>query len=325
MKKFFVKRYSTSEFQIWNNFIAHAKNATFLFHRNFMDYHKDRFEDFSLLILEGEKVVAVMPANISGTKVSSHQGLSYGGLIYDHNLKLAEVIDVFREVLRFLNDFKIQTLCVRTLPFIYNKIPSDEMLYALFLSDATLVNRDTLSVLDLSKRLNLSQLRKRGVRKGVLNHLSVVEKTSFDDFWKMILEPNLKEKFNSKPIHTVDEISLLKSHFPMNIRQFNVYQHDELIGGTTVFVSDQVVHVQYISSKNGESDLGNLDFLFHYLMTNIFPNKKYFDFGTSNGTEDRKLNVGLSNWKESFGASTVAQDLYTVPTVNYKLLLDYAI
>jgi hypothetical protein len=39
---------------LWNEFVAHAKNATFLFHRDFMEYHSDRFEDYSLLIFDGK-------------------------------------------------------------------------------------------------------------------------------------------------------------------------------------------------------------------------------------------------------------------------------
>mgnify|MGYP006192029121 FL=1 len=32
----------------------------------------------------------------------------------------------------------------------------------------------------------------------------------------------------------------------------------------------------------------------------------------------KKLNEGLSYWKESFGASTVVHDFYEVKTINYK-------
>jgi hypothetical protein len=46
--KITVRRYQKSDFTQWNSFINEAKNSTFLFHRDFMEYHSDRFEDFSL-------------------------------------------------------------------------------------------------------------------------------------------------------------------------------------------------------------------------------------------------------------------------------------
>ena len=76
MKNYSVKQYQESDYTNWNSFIGQAKNATFLFHRDFMEYHKDRFEDFSLMIFEGEKLVAVLPANRVGDIVFSHQGLT---------------------------------------------------------------------------------------------------------------------------------------------------------------------------------------------------------------------------------------------------------
>ena len=35
--------YSINRKEVWDQFIAQSKNGTFLFQRNFMDYHADRF------------------------------------------------------------------------------------------------------------------------------------------------------------------------------------------------------------------------------------------------------------------------------------------
>jgi hypothetical protein len=102
VKDYSVRQYESEDYAIWNAFVSEAKNATFLFHRDFMEYHRDRFEDFSLLVFKGKKVVALLPANRVENEIHSHQGLTYGGLIYKENLKLASVIDVFLAVLRFL-------------------------------------------------------------------------------------------------------------------------------------------------------------------------------------------------------------------------------
>jgi hypothetical protein len=66
--------------------------------------------------------------------------------------------------------------------------------------------------------------------------------------------------------------------------------------------------------------LGGIDLLFHHLITEVFKNKPFFDFGTSNENQGKKLNNGLSYWKESFGASTIVQDFYEVETINFTKL-----
>ena len=88
MENYTVKRYQESDYPNWNAFISEAKNATFLFHRDFIEYHKDRFEDFSLMVFDNEKLVAVLPANKVGNEIFSHQGLTYGGLVINEKSKL---------------------------------------------------------------------------------------------------------------------------------------------------------------------------------------------------------------------------------------------
>ena len=45
--------YSINRKEVWDQFVAQSKNGTFLFQRNFMDYHADRFFDCSLMIYDG--------------------------------------------------------------------------------------------------------------------------------------------------------------------------------------------------------------------------------------------------------------------------------
>ncbi len=320
MKDYSVRQYESEDYAIWNAFVSEAKNATFLFHRDFMEYHRDRFEDFSLLIFKGKKVVALLPANRVGNEIHSHQGLTYGGLIYKENLKLASVIDVFLAVLKFLNQNQFSKINIKTIPNIYHRKPAEELQYALFLTEAQLTRRDSLAVIDLRNEFSISKGRLEGVNKGVKNHLKVVEETNFDVFWNDILIPNLAIKHQAKPVHSLEEIKLLHANFPKNIRQFNVYSNDKIIAGTTIFEREKVAHAQYISANESKNELGSLDFLYHHLLTQIFSKKMYFDFGISNENQGKKLNNGLSFWKESFGATTMVQDFYEVETSNFHLL-----
>jgi hypothetical protein len=320
VKKYTVKLYQETDYEKWNDFIGHAKNATFLFHRDFMEYHKDRFEDFSLLVYENEKLVSVLPANKVNDVVYSHQGLTYGGLIYDEKTKLVSIIEILKSVLIFLNENTISKLHLKILPSIYHLKPAEEIQYALFLAEAKLVRRDSLSVLDLSQENKISKIRKRGIQKAIFNDLRIKEEDDFEGFWNKILIPNLDKRHKAKPVHTLEEISALKGFFLENIRQFNVYQNNEIVAGTTVFESNNVAHCQYISKNENEDNLGSLDFLFEFLIKEVFAEKRFFDFGISNENQGKKLNEGLSYWKESFGASTVIHDFYEVETINHDLL-----
>ena len=320
MKNYAVKLYQKSDYENWNAFIGRAKNASFLFHRDFMEYHSDRFQDYSLIVLDGEKWVAVLPANVLGNEVFSHQGLTYGGLVYTEKIKLASVIGIFKAILSFLDENKIEKLQLKLIPSIYHRKPAEEINYVLFLAKSQLTRRDSLAVIDLSKKNSLSKLRKRSIQKGISNDFVIKEAANFDDFWNEILIPNLAKKHQAKPVHSLQEITKLKALFPENIRQFNVYKNGIIVAGTTIFESSNVAHCQYISGDEVKNELGGLDLLLQHLITETFKNKHFFDFGISNENQGQKLNNGLSYWKESYGASTIVQDFYEVKVSNYGLL-----
>lgn len=317
LKNYSVKRYQESDYANWNTFVNQAKNATFLFHRDFIEYHKDRFDDYSLLVFESENLVAILPANRVVETVYSHQGLTYGGLVYKENLKLASVIQIFKTILYYLYTNEINKIQLKTIPSIYHKKPAEELNYVLFLSEAILIRRDTLAVIDLSKPFEFSKIRKRGIQKGIDNNLIIKEDNNFESFWNKVLIPNLESKHNVKPVHTLAEIELLKGFLNKNIRQFNVYYNDKIVAGTTVFESENVAHCQYISKYEDDENLGSLDFLYNHLIKEVFVNKRYFDFGISNEGQGKILNNGLSYWKESFGANTIVHDFYEVATSHF--------
>ncbi len=320
MKNYTVRLYEESDFELWNAFIDKAKNATFLFHRDFMEYHNDRFSDFSLIVESENKWMAVLPANVVGNQVFSHQGLTYGGLVYDEKLKLISVIQVFNSILNFLHINNKETLQLKLLPGFYANLANEELNYALFLAEAKLIRRDTNAVIDLQQKFSIAKGRMQGVKKAEKFNLTIKEESNFESFWNQILIPNLELNYEAKPVHTLEEIQNLRNKFPSNIRQFNVYHEDKIVAGTTIFETKNVAHAQYISGNEDKATLGSVDFLYHELITSVFKDKRYFDFGISNENQGRNLNHGLSYWKESFGAHISVQDYYEVSTANAHLL-----
>lgn len=317
---FSVKKYTSQDKSLWNDFVHSAKYATFLFHRDFMEYHSNKFEDYSLLILKNEKVVGLLPANISDKTLYSHQGLTYGGLVTNKKTKLKEFTEIFQNLLQYLNNEGIEKLQMKLLPKIYNILPSDEIDYLLFITNAEIIRTDVLSVIDSQNHLKIASNRLEGIKKAKKNELRIEEGNDFEPFWNSILIPNLALRHDALPVHSVGEITQLAKDFPKNILQFNVFKENEIVGGATIFETENVAHVQYISASEDKQQLGTLDFLFEYLINKRFKEKRFFDFGTSNENQGKNINEGLLYWKECFGARSISQQFFEVKTANYKKL-----
>lgn len=320
MKTYQIRIYSEKDKDLWNSFVADCKNATFLFHRDFMDYHQHRFEDYSLMVFDKEKLKAILPANRVENKVFSHQGLSYGGMLYKSSEKLASIMTSFKTILNFLEQRGIQALDLKLTPKIYHTHPSDEIDYLMFLLEARLTRRDIASVISKEDRIPIQSNRKDGVRKAKKQGLELKEGLALETFWNNILIPNLKKRHKATPVHSLVEIEALAEKFPNQIQQFSVYKENTMVAATILFITPQVVHVQYISSTEDRQQLGSLDFLFYELIQHHFENIPYFDFGISNEAQGKHVNQGLQYWKECFGGRGIVHDFYTIdPKMHQKL------
>jgi len=315
-----LKTYNESYKSEWDNFIDISKNSTFLFKRDFMDYHSDKFKDNSLLIYKNSKLVALFPLNISDGEVYSHQGLTYGGIIVKRDIKFIKYLELFTEVLNYLYDISIDKIFIKQIPIIYNSNFNGELDYLSFISGGVIYRRDIISVIDMQNDFKISKDRIQGYKRGLKNNLEIREVDNFDDFWNSLLIPTLSKKYSVKPVHNLDEIKQLKFSFGENIKQFNVYHKDKIVAGTTIFQTKNVIHVQYIGSTTEKNSLGSLDFLFYKLIKEIYVDHRYFDFGNSHEDEGMKINQGLNYWKEGFGARSVTQDFYEIETSNFKKL-----
>ncbi len=313
-----IIKYTKKQESLWNNLLEKSKNGTFLINRSFMEYHQDRFNDHSLLIENNKgKIIALFPANVVQKTIYTHQGLTYGGLILSREIGLLEVIESFHTLLIYFYKNGIENIIYKCIPIFYHRSLSLEDQYVLFLLNASLYRIDTNAVLNLTVPYKFQKRRERGVKKAKENNIVIKEENSFIDFWNEILVPNLKQRYNLKPTHTINEISLLKQRFPNNVLQFNVYQESKIIAGTTLFCSYDTVHAQYIATNEAGKKTGALDLLFSFLIKIKFKGKKYFSFGNSNEHEGRYLNKGLNEWKESFGTTTIPSSFYSINTSAY--------
>jgi hypothetical protein len=306
-----IRRYTEADKAAWDAFVAQSKNGTFLFFRDYMDYHADRFCDHSLMIYVDGRLYALMPANKTNGVFYSHQGLTYGGLVMSQRCKAAQVRDIFVSLVDYLRGQGFSRVVYKHVPWVYAKLPAEEDLFALSnVCRASLLSRDVASVVMLDRRLPFSTLRRRGVKKGLQAGLCVREQTDFTLYWRM-LELHLGQKFQAKPVHSLDEIMLLKRRFPNNIRLMTVCKDDVVLGGTLLYDCGQTVKTQYIVASEEGRQHGALDFLFDKLLDYYAAEKRqFFDFGTSNLPENDDLNDSLIFQKEGFGGRAVCYDSY---------------
>ncbi len=307
----------------WNEFLAVAKNSTFLLDRNFMDYHSDRFTDHSLLIYdEKDNLLACFPANQSSeVEVWSHQGLTYGGFIIKADAKLPVHLEVYKSILQYYNQLGIQTIRYKAFPRFYNDLQTDEIEYCLFLSQAKLYRRDTALAIDRENRIAYSGNIRREAKKATKEGVEICMESDVTGFWNNVLTPNLQERFGVNPVHSTEEMTLLKSRFPEKIKLFTAKNAEgEILAGTAMFEMKNVAHCQYISATDEGRKSGALNLLFTTLLDEYFLDKRFFDFGIANENDGKEMNHGLLAWKERMGGRTYSHDFYLIETDNYKLL-----
>ena len=312
-----IKRYTPKDAAEWNNFVWKSRQGTFLFDRNYMDYHQDRFHDHSLMFYYKGRLYAILPANETADEnkkiLYSHQGLTYGGLLTCSKVTAEVCIDIFQALKDYLlqNDFQ---LCIyKAMPWIYQSIPSEEDLYALsYIGKAKLIAREISTTISLNAPLRFSEQRRRGIKKAVSHGLSVgFTKFPKDitDFWDL-LDKNLWQRHNTHPVHSKEELQLLMHRFPDHILCFVVKKDETIIGGSIVYTTPQVIHTQYIAANELGKELGALDALFDFILHKCPLNVPYFDFGKSTEDAGKYLNKNLIHQKEGFGGRGVIYDTY---------------
>lgn len=316
-----VTRYTPQDHQTWNEFVKQSRQGTFLFDRNYMDYHQDRFHDHSLMIYYKDKLYALLPANevvsasnneIPQKELVSHQGLTYGGLLTCNKMTAELTCETFEAIGNYLKQKGFSKLTYKAIPWIYHKIPSEEDLYALIhIGKASLCAREISTTILLQNKLRFSEQRRRGISKAKKNSL-IIRQSSQEDvfaFWN-ILNNNLQQKYHTRPVHSNEELQLLMSRFPENIIGYSVLKDEEVIAGTIIFITPQVIHTQYIGASEKGKEEGALDLLFDYLINQKNWKARYIDFGKSTEDSGNYLNTNLIHQKEGFGGRGVVYDTY---------------
>lgn len=306
-----VKQYKPEQKAVWNEFLQSARNATFLFDRNYMDYHSERFHDFSLMFYNDDKLIALLPANRDRNCLYSHQGLTYGGLVTSVKATTAIVLEIFEQLNVFLRKCHVEKVVYKAIPWIYHSVPAEEDLYALFkVCHAHLVSRDISSSINMLHKVKWHHGRKYGINRCINNGVRIeVEDKYLANFWT-VLTDNLQVCYGVHPVHTLEEIKLLKDRFPEQIKLYSAVKAEKVIGGVLLYLTPQVVHTQYISASPEGKHLGAIDAIINRIINEDYTDIPYFDFGKSTEQGGQYLNDSLIWQKEGFGARGMCYDCY---------------
>ena len=305
-----IERYCNTDKNKWDEFLDSSKNSHFFFKRDYLEYHKNRFKDFSLLIYKDDTLISLLPANIDNHTLYSHQGLTFGGLIVNTKIKLETMLEIFTSLKEFLSSYHVEKLIYKPSPTIYHKYPAQEDLYALSLNNAKLIKRELISTIDLTKPIKYSNGRKWSIKKSKKLSLSVRQSDEIESFWYLLCDV-LKSNHNSEPTHTLKDLQYLFDKFPNNIKLYFSHDKDTLLAGALLFENEQLSHLQYVANSKKGRKMGALDLIIDTLiLKSKEENKKYFSFGTSSAKNDIGINLGLIDQKERFGAFGVVQDRY---------------
>lgn len=307
-----IVTYNSSYYNQWNAFVEASKNGTFLFHRDFMEYHADRFQDYSLLVFEGEKLLALLPANRVGDEVHSHGGLTYGGLVFPFNIPEVTIKNIYHAILFYLYKAGISFLKLKQIPELYYK--GTVRYEGLALPGSIKMSADTGYAIDFSMPPSISASKLNRFRWASKIGLEMVCDNDFDLFWNDVLKPRLAAKYNSAPVHTSVEINHLHGKFPDKILQYNVYYEGDIVAGVTIFDCGDVVKSQYGATTLEGEKLRALDYAYITLIKKYKATKRYFDLGTV-----KPDNAGLAKQKKELGGLAYVQDFYEVESSNYKL------
>ncbi|PKP44334.1 MAG: FemAB family protein [Bacteroidetes bacterium HGW-Bacteroidetes-13] len=311
MKSYQIVRYLPAYQTEWDDFVANNGNATFLFYRDFMEYHQDWFDDASLLIFNQQKLVGILPGHRVERRFCSHRGLTYAGLIVDKKMGVSEIESVFNQLLTHLKKNDFDELEIKITPAFYQEKYNSAIEYFLFQKHAKLIRRDLNFLIDLTSPIDFHKTKSQMANRQLPSQLSIEKSSDFIPYWNQVLTPVLEKQYGAKPVHSLDEITLLAQKFPENIQLYQVVYNQVCVAGIVLFIHKKTVKSQYSAVNEVGKKVRALDYLYLFLIKKFQAEGfHYFDLGHANKSEGFDFEANLANYKKELGGRPVNADCY---------------
>ena len=308
---FSVRAYASGDAGAWDAVVGRSRNGNLLHRRGYMDYHADRFVDRSLIVERHGRAVAAFPANREHDQVTSHGGLTYGGLIATQDLRAEGTLAVFEQIGEHYHRQGVAKVIYKAVPHVFHAYPAEEDLYALQRLGARLRRRDVSSVIALQRSVRFSEARRRAIAKA--RRAGIERRVGADPQAFHALLVQVLDRHGAVPTHSLAELRLLQARFPQQIVLHEARLDDDLLAGVLVYDFGRVVHTQYIAASEQGRRRDALSLLLAGLIEDTYADRHYFTFGISTERDGQLLNGGLVAHKEYFGARAVVHDFYEWP------------
>ncbi len=297
-----VVHFKSSLKSAWDFVLENSINGLFLFRREFLEYHKGRFQDASVLILDKGQPVAILPCNVFENCLFSHQGLNVGGIVLKQGLSQSKISDIIESLFQYWVENRLSVIEIKCIPDLYCLSSQDFLVENLM--KRGFVSRYTTDTYIIDS-LNLQKLRtgRWKLRTSQRRNFLIREEEDLSEFWNQVLAPLYLDKIGVPPTHSLQEIHELKAKNYSFISQFVICNSDgEILAGITVFEYERVAKFQYIATTKEGKKLRALDSLMEYLIQEKFTQKRYIDLGTANNPISGIAVKGLIDWKLSWHA-----------------------
>jgi hypothetical protein len=327
-KKIEIVQYRDEYKEKWDRFVMEdSVNGTFLQTMNFLEYHpNDRFQDNSLMFMNGTNIVAVIPAHCAednGKKLMSHLGSTFGGIVAGKAFYNISYMDAIFEALdEYAKENDFDEVLLKQTGRVFQTSNSDLIDYYMFLNgykcymemgyyiDYADYNEDIIS--------NYNGSRRRGYNQSLKSQFTFKKletESEIGEFFDVLCDNYTK--FGKLPVHTLDELLNFKfSRLKDNVMFYGVYLDGKMMAGTMVFrFGNGTWHTQYLAARQEQTDLHVNEFMY----TNIIRTAKeagarQLSFGISTEEHGSVLNRNLAQFKEGYG---------TKEDINYTFIKKY--
>jgi len=310
-----IRAYLPGDADAWDDLVARSVNGTMLHTRRYLSYHRDRFRDRSVLITNSRGwPIGAFPAAedpAGDAVVTSHPGLTYGGLVHDGSLHGASMMTVLTGIAAHYRDLGFARLRYKALPLIYQTQPAADDVHALYRLGASRYSCHLAAAINLSTRGRVAASRRQRRRRAEAAGVRIGDGWQDATAYWQVLEGNLDRRHRATPTHSLAEIEYLHDRFPKEIILVTAKVGGELLGGNLFTAEGPVLQVRYTATTETGRAVCATDLVVERGIALAGElGCRYFSFGTSTMQAGRELNAPQYDFKISFGAGGVTHDSY---------------
>lgn len=317
MSKINIIPYTPDRLEQWNAFVKQSNNGTIFHDQTFLSYHpQDRFCFHHLMFYIDDRLIAVLPGGLTGDMFKSPTGSSFGGFVLEKELGIEAANELVRAFVRYCASKGIKEIYLTPPMQIYNEIYNESLEYSMLYNHFIQLSALYSSVIDFSQiksKEDLSKNTRHKINKAVNKGVVVTQSSNLDEFYPILLKN--KEKFGTKPTHTLEELKKIDTLLPGMMTLFMAHYEGVPIAGELLFTANPRCILNFYTMH-----LYDYHHLFpvnclieHSVRFCAEKGFRYFDYGVSADTfssDPMEPSWSLITFKESMGATGCLRKTY---------------